>query len=381
MQDDCRRSFTSESVRRGHPDKICDRISDAVLDEILMHDKNARVACETMVANDTVMIVGEISSSYKFDAERVARDTIRSLGYNKSELGFCFDSCVVLSSFNKQSNDIARGVDKSSDLGAGDQGTVFGFACNDTKQFMPLPIVLAHDIVKSIDSDCENKISYLRPDGKAQVTVEYFDGVPIRVAAIVISVQHDPIIQRNTIERDVVDIILQRSEIAKLIDDKTKIFINPTGRFVIGGPVGDAGLTGRKIIVDTYGGYARHGGGAFSGKDATKVDRCGAYMARYVAKNIVAMGIANKCEVQVSYAIGLSVPISISVNTFNTIQSKKFNDERLSQIIKDKFDFRPAAIIDMFNLCRPIYTQISCYGHFGRSDLELPWENVNDSFL
>jgi S-adenosylmethionine synthetase len=370
-----RKKFTSESVMAGHPDKICDRISDAILDKILEHDKNARVACETMVSNNLVVLAGEITTNFCFDAEQIARDVIKSIGYDKQELGFCFDSCNIITCFNKQSSDIALGVNKK-DIGAGDQGMMFGFACNETKEFMPTPIYLAHEITKIID--CTRKdISYLGPDGKAQVTVEYFCDKPIRIDNIIISVQHDINHDQEQIKKDMINRIISKVSMNNLIDENTKIFINPTGRFVVGGPIADSGLTGRKIIVDTYGGYARHGGGAFSGKDATKVDRCGAYMARYVAKNIVACGIADRCEIQIAYAIGLSEPVAIFIDTFNSIKQKNFTDSKLIRLVKQKFDFRPSAIIEKFDLLRPIYEQLANYGHFGRDELNLPWEKID----
>ncbi len=369
--------FTSESVTEGHPDKICDGISDSVLDEILSNDKNARVACETIVTTGLVLVTGEITTNCYVDIEKIVRNKIKSIGYDKMDLGFNYDSCAVLTSFKNQSPDIAKGVD-NLDIGAGDQGMMFGFACDETDVFMPMPIYLAHKLSKRLaDVRKNNLLNYLRPDGKSQVTVEYFEGKPIRIDNVLISAQHDPNVEYEKLRADIIQNVIIATLPENLLDSKTKFLINPTGRFVIGGPLADSGLTGRKIIVDTYGGYARHGGGAFSGKDATKVDRCGAYMARYVAKNIVANGLAKKCEIQVSYAIGVSKPISISVNTFAT---GKFSDEKLTKIINEKFDFRPAAIIEKFGLFNPIFGQVSSYGHFGRDDLDLPWEIISYDF-
>lgn len=365
--------FSSESVTEGHPDKICDNISDSILDAILKKDNNARVACETMVTTGLVFVTGEITTDCYVDVEKIARNTIKSIGYDKADLGFSFDSCAVLTSFKNQSADIAIGVDNKFDIGAGDQGMMFGFACNQTDEFMPLPIYLAHKITKQLTYVRKNNVlNYLRPDGKAQVSVEYEQDKPVRIDSIVVSAQHSP--EVNDITKDIVDEVILKAVDNKFIDADTKIYVNPTGRFVIGGPQGDSGLTGRKIIVDTYGGYARHGGGAFSGKDATKVDRCSAYMARYVAKNIVAAGLAKQCEIQVAYAIGVSKPVSIFIDTFGT---GKISDEQLVKLANEKFDFRPAAIIERFNMKSPIYNQVSNYGHFGRSDLNLPWEKLD----
>lgn len=370
--------FTSESVTEGHPDKICDNISDSILDEILKKDKNARVACETLVTTGLVFITGEITTDCYVDIEKIARSTIKSIGYNKTDMGFNYDSCAVLTSFKNQSADIANGVDNSNfcgDICAGDQGMMFGFACNETDEFMPLPIYLAHRLTKRLAYVRKNNIlDYLRPDGKSQITIEYYADKPIRIDSILISAQHNPNIEHEKLSQDIIQkVILTLPK--NLIDQETKFLINPTRRFVIGGPQADSGLTGRKIISDSYGGYARHGGGAFSGKDATKVDRCGAYMARYVAKNIVAAGLADKCEVQVSYAIGLNKPVSIYADTFST---GKISDDKLVKLINEKFDFRPSAIIEKFDMFSPIYNQVSNYGHFGRNDLDLPWERIDD---
>lgn len=367
--------FTSESVTEGHPDKICDLISDSVLDEILKNDsnpKNARVACETVITTGLVFVTGEITTNCYIDIENVVRRTIKSIGYDENQSGFNCNSCAVLTSFKNQSPDIARGMDNNNDIGAGDQGMMFGFACNQTSELMPLPISLAHKLSKRLAYVRKNNIlAYLHPDGKSQVTVEYENGVPKKINTVLISAQHDEVDFdiKNDIVKNVLCILPQN-----LLDDSTKILINPTGRFVIGGPQADCGLTGRKIIVDTYGGYARHGGGAFSGKDATKVDRCGAYMARYVAKNLVAAGLADKCEIQISYAIGVSKPVSIHVNTFST---GKMPDDKIKDIVENKFDFRPTAIIEKFELYKPIFKQVANYGHFGRNDLDLPWEKLD----
>ena len=371
--------FTSESVTEGHPDKICDNISDSVLDAILKKDKNARVACETLVTTGLVLVTGEITTDCYVDVEKIARNTIKSIGYDKSDIGFSYDSCSVLTSFKNQSSDIALGVDikdNKPDIGAGDQGMMFGFACDQSDDFMPLPIYFAHKLTKRLAFVRKNNIlKYLRPDGKAQITIEYQNDKPARIDCIVISAQHES--DCSDIKDDIIREVILKSIDQNLLDDKTKIYVNPTGRFVIGGPLGDSGLTGRKIIVDTYGGYARHGGGAFSGKDATKVDRCGAYIARYVAKNIVANGLAKKCEVQVAYAIGVSKPVSIFIDTFGTNKNKKLSDDKIKELVSKKFDFRPAAIIERFDLKSPIYNQVSNYGHFGRNDLDLPWEKID----
>lgn len=384
-----RRLFTSESVTEGHPDKICDQISDAILDEILKNDPNARVACETTVTTGLVLVSGEISTNTYVDIPAIVRQTIKEIGYTRAKFGFDADTCAVLTAIDEQSPDIAGGVDvayesregQMSDdeieaIGAGDQGLMFGFANNETKELMPLPISLAHKLSKRL-SDVRNDgtLEYLRPDGKTQVTIEYdVNDQPVRVDTIVISTQHAEEITLEQIKKDLKEQVIDPVVPSHLIDDSTKYFINPTGRFVIGGPQGDAGLTGRKIIVDTYGGYARHGGGAFSGKDATKVDRSAAYAARYVAKNIVAAGLADTVEVQLAYAIGVAQPVSISINTFDT---GKIAEEDLVAAVRELFDLRPAGIIKMLDLRRPIYRQTAAYGHFGRTDVEFPWERTD----
>ncbi|SFG02415.1 methionine adenosyltransferase [Halobacillus alkaliphilus] len=384
-----RRLFTSESVTEGHPDKICDQISDAILDEILKNDPNARVACETTVTTGLVLVSGEISTNTYVDIPAIVRKTIKEIGYTRAKFGFDADTCAVLTAIDEQSPDIAGGVDvayesregQMSDdeieaIGAGDQGLMFGFANNETKELMPLPISLAHKLSKRL-SDVRNDgtLEYLRPDGKTQVTIEYdVNDQPVRVDTIVISTQHAEEITLEQIKKDLKEQVIDPVVPSHLIDDSTKYFINPTGRFVIGGPQGDAGLTGRKIIVDTYGGYARHGGGAFSGKDATKVDRSAAYAARYVAKNIVAAGLADTVEVQLAYAIGVAQPVSISINTFDTGQ---IAEEDLVAAVRELFDLRPAGIIKMLDLRRPIYRQTAAYGHFGRTDVEFPWERTD----
>ena len=367
-----RRFFTSESVTEGHPDKICDQISDAILDNILSQDKNARVACETTATTGMIFVMGEITTNCYVDVETIVRDTVREIGYTRAKYGFDADSCAVLTSLHGQSPDIALGVDND---GAGDQGMMFGFACNETPEYMPMPISLAHKLTRQLSAVRKNgTLAYLRPDGKSQVTVEYENDKPVRVDTIVISTQHAPDVDQDSIRKDLIQYVIKAVIPAELLDEETKIFINPTGRFVIGGPQGDAGLTGRKIIVDTYGGYARHGGGAFSGKDPTKVDRSACYAARHVAKNIVASGIADKCEIQLAYAIGVAQPVAIYVDTFGT---GKVSDKKLEQIIQANFDLTPKGIINRFDLRRPIYKQTAAYGHFGRNDLDLPWEKLD----
>lgn len=380
--------FTSESVTEGHPDKICDQISDAILDALLEQDPMSRVACETCTTTGIVMVMGEISTKAYVDIQKIVRDTVREIGYTRGKYGFDADTCGVITTIDEQSSDIAMGVDKALEakennmtdeeidaIGAGDQGMMFGFATNETEEYMPYPISLAHKLSRQLTKvRKDGTLSYLRPDGKTQVTVEYDDGKPSRLDAVVLSTQHDPDITQEQIHEDIKREVFDKILPADMVDDETKFFINPTGRFVIGGPHGDAGLTGRKIIVDTYGGYARHGGGAFSGKDCTKVDRSAAYAARYVAKNIVAAGLADKCEIQLSYAIGVAEPTSIMVDTFGT--GKKSNQE-LADLIRKHFDLRPAGIIKMLDLRRPIYKQTAAYGHFGRNDLDLPWERLD----
>ncbi len=378
-----RRSITSESVTEGHPDTLCDQVSDAVVDEILRHDPAARVACECTASTGLLNIFGEITTSCYVDLQKVARDTVRDIGYTRGKYGFDADTCAVVVSIDEQSPDIAMGVDSALetraqgglDIGAGDQGLMFGFACNQTEQFMPLPIELAHALTRRMSQARKSgEVPYMRPDGKSQVTVEYVDGVPTRVDTVVISTQHDPEATHAQIEKDMMEKVIAKVIPQRLLDDETKYYINPTGRFVIGGPHGDAGLTGRKIIVDTYGGYARHGGGAFSGKDPTKVDRSASYAARYAAKNIVAAGLAEECELQLAYAIGVAHPVSVRIDTRGTAKAKETDIENaLCQVM----DFRPQAIIERLGLRRPLYRQIAAYGHFGRPDLDLPWEKLD----
>ena len=380
------RLFTSESVTEGHPDKICDQISDAILDELMRQDPQSRVACETAITTGLVLVMGEVSTSGYVDIQKVVRDTIRDIGYTRAKFGFDADTCGVVVALDEQSSDIAMGVDKAlearegdeaedMETGAGDQGMMFGYATNETEEYMPYPISLAHKLTKKLaEVRKDGTLSYLRPDGKAQVTVEYDENdKPVRVNTIVLSTQHDPDVEQDQIHKDIKQYVIDAVVDADMIDDDTKLFINPTGRFVIGGPNGDSGLTGRKIIVDTYGGYARHGGGAFSGKDCTKVDRSAAYAARFVAKNIVAAGLADKCEIQLSYAIGVAHPTSISVDTFGT---GKKSEEELIEIIEKNFDLTPNGIIKMLDLRRPIYKQTAAYGHFGRDDINVPWEEI-----
>ena len=382
-----RRLFTSESVTEGHPDKICDQISDSILDALLVQDPNSRVACETAVTTGLVMVIGEITTNAYVDIQKVVRETVKEIGYDRAKYGFDCETCAVINAIDEQSADIAMGVDEALEhkegtmkdeveaVGAGDLGMMFGFACDETPEFMPLPISLAHKLAKRLSDVRKDKtLDYLRPDGKTQVTVEYEDDKPVRIDTIVISTQHNPEVTREQIEKDLIENVIKPIVDSKLLDENTKYLINPTGRFVIGGPQGDSGLTGRKIIVDTYGGYARHGGGAFSGKDSTKVDRSAAYAARWVAKNIVAAGLAKKCEIQLAYAIGVAEPVSVLVDTFGT---GVITDEKISEIISKNFDLRPGAIIRDLGLRRPIFKQTAAYGHFGRTDVSLPWEELN----
>ena len=378
--------FTSESVTEGHPDKICDKISDAILDEMLRQDPMSRVACETFCTTGLVTVMGEITTKAYVDIQSVVRETVREIGYTRAKYGFDCDSCAVISSIHEQSPDIAMGVDKSLeakqgaagdefDTGAGDQGLMFGYACDETEELMPLPISLAHKLALKLTEVRKNgKLPYLRPDGKTQVTIEYHDDVPVRVDTIVVSSQHSDTVELYQIREDIITEVINTTVPARLMDNDTKIYVNPTGRFVIGGPAGDTGLTGRKIIVDTYGGYSRHGGGAFSGKDPTKVDRSASYAARYVAKNIVAAGLAKKCEVQVAYAIGVAKPVSVMIDTFGTSVA---DEDKIAAAANKLFDFRPAAIIKKFDLRRPIYCQVAAYGHMGRTDIDVPWEKTD----
>jgi len=387
-----RRLFTSESVTEGHPDKICDQISDAVLDAILAKDPYARVACETAVTTGLVLVMGEITTECYVDIPSIVRDTVRNIGYTRAKYGFDADTCAVITSIDEQSPDIAVGVnmaleakrhemddDQIEAIGAGDQGMMFGFACNETPELMPLPIALAHKITRRLAQvRKEGILDYLRPDGKSQVTVEYEGDKPVSVHTVVVSTQHSPDVDHDTIERDVIENVVKMVIPPELIGHNTRYLVNPTGRFVVGGPQGDSGLTGRKIIVDTYGGYARHGGGAFSGKDPTKVDRSASYAARYVAKNVVAAGLADKCEVGVAYAIGVAKPISISVDTFGTA---KVPEDLILSLIQKNFDLRPGAVIRDLDLRRPIYKQTAAYGHFGRVDIDLPWEKTDKALI
>ena len=391
-----KRLFTSESVTEGHPDKICDAISDSILDALMEKDPMSRVACETAITTGLVLVMGEITTSAYVDIQKIVRETIREIGYDRAKYGFDCDTCGVITAIDEQSADIALGVDKALEakeagekhmseeeldaIGAGDQGMMFGYASNETEEYMPYAISLAHKLARRLTQvRKDGTLSYLRPDGKTQVTVEYDENdKPVRLDAVVVSTQHDESVTQEQIHRDIKKHVFDEILPADMVDDKTKFFINPTGRFVIGGPHGDSGLTGRKIIVDSYGGYARHGGGAFSGKDCTKVDRSAAYAARYVAKNIVAAGLADKCEIQLSYAIGVAHPTSIRVETFGT---GRLSDERLVEIIRENFDLRPAGIIRMLDLRRPIYKQTAAYGHFGRNDLDLPWERLDKTEL
>ncbi len=384
-----RRFFTSESVTEGHPDKICDQISDAILDELLRQDPNSRVACETSCTTGLVLVMGEITTNANVDFQRIVRNTVREIGYDRAKYGFDCDTCGVMIALDEQSQDIALGVDKALEakenqmsdeeieaIGAGDQGLMFGYASNETPELMPYPISMAHKLALKLTEVRKNgTLPYLRPDGKTQVSVEYDEnGKPVRIDTVVLSTQHSAEVSQEQIHEDIKKYVFDPVLPADMIDDETKYFINPTGRFVIGGPHGDSGLTGRKIIVDTYGGYARHGGGAFSGKDPTKVDRSASYAARYVAKNIVAAGLADKCEIQLSYAIGVARPTSIMIDTFGT---GKLSDEKITEIVRENFDLRPAGIIKMLDLRRPIYKQTAAYGHFGRTDIDVPWEHTD----
>ena len=384
-----KRLFTSESVTEGHPDKMCDAISDAILDALLEQDPMSRVACETATTTGMVLVMGEITTKAYVDIQKIVRDTVREIGYTRGKYGFDADTCGVITAIDEQSTDIAMGVDKALEakenqmndeqidaIGAGDQGMMFGYATNETEEYMPYAIMLAHKLTRQLTKvRKDGTLSYLRPDGKSQVTVEYDENdKPVRLDAVVLSTQHDPDVTQEQIHKDIKKYVFDPILPKEMVDENTKYYINPTGRFVIGGPHGDSGLTGRKIIVDTYGGYARHGGGAFSGKDCTKVDRSAAYAARYAAKNIVAAGLADKCEIQLSYAIGVAQPTSVMVDTFGT---GKLSDEKITEIVRENFDLRPAGIIKMLDLRRPIYKQTAAYGHFGRNDLDLPWEKLD----
>ena len=385
-----RKLFTSESVTEGHPDKMCDLISDAELDAIFAHDPNARVACETFATTGTVVVMGEISTNCYVDVQKIVRETVQEIGYDRAKYGFDSNTCGVLTAIHEQSADIAMGVDRAieakngdaadfSSIGAGDQGMMFGYACDETPELMPLPIMLAHKMAKKLaEVRKTNVLDYLRPDGKTQVTVEYENDVPVRVDTIVVSTQHAPEVSLEQIRRDIIQTVIAPVVPKELMDENTKIYVNPTGRFVIGGPQGDTGLTGRKIIVDTYGGYARHGGGAFSGKDPTKVDRSAAYYARYIAKNIVAASLTKKCEVQLAYAIGVANPVSVMIDTFGT---GILSDEEIAERVKKVFDMRPAAIIQQLDLRKPIYKQLAAYGHMGREDLNVAWEKTDKAEL
>ena len=382
-----KRLFTSESVTEGHPDKMCDQISDAVLDALLELDPLSRVACETCVTTGIVMVMGEVTTKAYVDIQKIVRDTVREIGYDRAKYGFDADTCGVIVSLDEQSPDIAMGVDKSLEakqgeekddlnIGAGDQGMMFGYATDETEEYLPYPIALSHKLARRLSQIRKDKsVKYLRPDGKVQVTIEYDENnKPVRIDTVVLSAQHDESVTHQELERDIKKLIFDEILPKNMIDNNTKFYVNPTGRFVIGGPHGDSGLTGRKIIVDTYGGFARHGGGAFSGKDCTKVDRSAAYAARYAAKNIVAAGLASKCEIQLSYAIGMSHPISVSVNTFGT---GRISDEKICKLVREHFDLRPAGIIKMLDIRRTIYKQTAAYGHFGRTDINLPWEKLD----